>query len=211
MRELTGDADLRLITCHLGGSSSLCASRGARSVATSMGMSPQTGLPQNNRVGDFDAYALPMLAARMGKTVDGVLAEMAKRGGLLGLSGTSGDIRDLYEAAGRGDERARLALDVFTSNVRHYVGAYIVELGGVDAIAFTAGIGENRAELRAAVCAGLEELGIVLDGDRNAAASGEGSIHAAASRTQIWIVPTNEELIVARQAMELLTTLRQSA
>jgi acetate kinase len=205
MRELTGNADLRLITCHLGGSSSICASRGARSVATSMGMSPQTGLPQNNRVGDFDAYALPMLAARMGKTVDEVLAEMAKRGGMLGLSGTSGDVRDLYEAAGRGDERARLALDVFASNIRHYVGAYTVELGGVDAIAFTAGIGENRAELRAAVCAGLEELGIVLDHDRNVAARGEGSIHAAASRTQIWIVPTNEELIVARQAMELLT------
>jgi acetate kinase len=124
MRELTGNADLRLITCHLGGSSSICASHGARSVATSMGMSPQTGLPQNNRVGDFDAYALPMLAERMEKTVDGVLAEMAKRGGLLGLSGLSGDIRDLYEAAGRGDERAQLALDVFTTNIRHYVGAY---------------------------------------------------------------------------------------
>jgi acetate kinase len=204
MRELTGNADLRLITCHLGGSSSICASRGARSVATSMGMSPQTGLPQNNRVGDFDAYALPMLAERTGNTVDGVLAEMAKRGGLLGLSGTSGDIRDLYEAAGRGDERARLALDVFTSSIRHYIGAYIVELGGVDAIAFTAGIGENRSELRTAVCAGLDELGIEIDPARNGAAKGEGPIHAAGSRTQIWIVPTNEELIVARQAIELL-------
>jgi acetate kinase len=207
MRELTGNTDLRLITCHLGGSSSICASCGARSVATSMGMSPQTGLPQNNRVGDFDAYALPMLAERMGKSVDEVLAEMAKRGGLLGLSGTSGDIRDLYEAAGRDDERAQLALDVFASNIRHYIGAYIVELGGVDAIAFTAGIGENRAELRAAVCAGLEELGIALDSSRNGAAKGEVPIHAAASRTQIWVVPTNEELIVARQTKELLTTL----
>jgi acetate kinase len=207
MRELTGNPDLRLITCHLGGSSSICASRGAKSVATSMGMSPQTGLPQNNRVGDFDAYALPMLAERTGKTVDGVLAEMAKRGGLLGLSGTSGDIRDLYDAAGRGDGRAQLALDVFVSAIRHYVGAYLVELGGVDAIAFTAGIGENRAELRAAVCAGLEELGIVIDDGRNAAAKGESSIHADASRTQIWIVPTNEEIVVARQAMELLQSL----
>ena len=204
MRELTGNADLRLITCHLGGSSSVCASRGAKSVATSMGMSPQTGLPQNNRVGDFDAYALPMLAERMGKSVDDVLAEMAKRGGLLGLSGTSGDIRDLYDAAGRGNERAKLALEVFTSAIRHYLGSYIVELGGVDAIAFTAGIGENRSELRAAVCSGLEELSIVIDLARNAAAKGEGSVHAAASRTQIWIVPTNEELIVARQANQLL-------
>jgi acetate kinase len=207
MRELTGNADLRLITCHLGGSSSICASRGAKSVATSMGMSPQTGLPQNNRVGDFDAYALPMLAERTGKTVDGVLAEMAKRGGLLGLSGTSGDIRDLYDAAGAGDERAQLALDVFVSAIRHYIGAYLVELGGVDAIAFTAGIGENRPELRAAVCAGLEELGIVVKADRNVAAKGESAIHADASRTQIWIVPTNEEIVVARQAKKLLETL----
>jgi acetate kinase len=207
MRELTGNADLRLITCHLGGSSSICASRGAKSVATSMGMSPQTGLPQNNRVGDFDAYALPMLAERTGKTVDGVLAEMAKRGGLLGLSGTSGDIRDLYDAAGRGDERAQLALDVFVSAIRHYVGAYLVELGGVDALAFTAGIGENRSELRAAVCAGLEELGIVVNADRNVAAKGELSIHSNASRTQIWIVPTNEEIVVARQTKELLESL----
>jgi acetate kinase len=204
MRELTGNDNLRLITCHLGGSSSICASRGAKSVATSMGMSPQTGLPQNNRVGDFDAYALPMLAERMGKSVDDVLAEMAKRGGLLGLSGTSGDIRDLYDAAGRGDERAKLALEVFASAIRHYLGSYLVELGGVDAIAFTAGIGENRPELRAAVCAGLEELGIEIDPARNAAARGESAVHAAASRTQIWIVPTNEELIVARQAKELL-------
>jgi acetate kinase len=211
MRELTGHADLRLITCHLGGSSSICASRAARSVATSMGMSPQTGLPQNNRVGDFDAYALPMLAERTGQTVDAVLAELAQRGGLLGLSGTSGDIRDLYDAAGNGDQRARLALDVFVSNIRHFVGAYLVELGGVDAIAFTAGIGENRAELRADVCAKLDELGIAIDPARNAAAQGEGPIHAASSRTQIWIVPTNEELIVARQAKELLTSRHKPA
>jgi acetate kinase len=204
MQTRTGNDDLRLITCHLGGSSSVCASCGAKSVATSMGMSPQTGLPQNNRVGDFDAYALPMLAERMGKSVDEVLAEMAIRGGLLGLSGTSGDIRDLYAAAGRGDERAQLALDVFTSAIRHYVGAYLVELGGVDAIAFTAGIGENQPEIRAAVCRGLDELGIVLDNDRNLAARGETAIHAASSRTQIWVVPTNEEIIVARQAKELL-------
>jgi acetate kinase len=204
MRELTGASDLRLITCHLGGSSSVCASCGARSVATSMGMSPQTGLPQNNRVGDFDPYALPLLAERMGKTVDDVLADMAARGGLLGLSGTSGDVRDLEDAAGRGDQRAQLAIDVFVTAIRHYVGAYFVELGGVDAIAFTAGIGENRPRIRAQVCAGLEELGIAIDAERNAAAKGDTAIHAAASRTQIWVVPTNEELIVARQTKELL-------
>lgn len=204
MRTLTGRDDLRLVTCHLGGSSSLCASRGGRSVATSMGMSPQTGLPQNNRVGDFDAYALPMLAKRMGKSIEDVLATMASQGGLLGLSGLSGDVRDLCAAALQEDDRAQLALDVFTTSVRHYLGAYLVELGGLDAIAFTAGIGEHRAEIRAAVCAGLDELGIVLDAERNESALGEGAIHAEKSRVQIWVVPTNEELIVARQTKQLL-------
>jgi acetate kinase len=204
MRELTGRDNLRLVSCHLGGSSSLCASRGGRSVATSMGMSPQTGLPQNNRVGDFDAYAVPALAERMGKSVDDVLAEMATRGGLLGISGTSGDVRDLAERAAVGDERAQLALDVYTSAVRHYLGAYLVELGGLDAIAFTAGIGENSPDIRAAACADLQQLGIVLDERKNLVAHGEAPIHAAGSRTHIWIVPTNEELVVARSVKQLL-------
>jgi acetate kinase len=208
MRELTGRDNLRLVSCHLGGSSSLCASRGGRSVATSMGMSPQTGLPQNNRVGDFDAYAVPALAERMGKSVDDVLAEMATRGGLLGLSGTSGDVRDLTERAAAGDERAQLALDVYTTAVRHYLGAYLVELGGLDAIAFTAGIGENSPEIRAAVCADLQQLGIVMDQKKNHVAQGESPIHAAGSRTHIWVVPTNEELVVARSVKQLLESKR---
>jgi acetate kinase len=203
MRELTGRANLRLASCHLGGSSSLCASRCGRSVAMSMGMSPQSGLPQSNRVGDFDAYAVPALAERMGKTVDEVLAEMATRGGLLGLSGTSGDVRDLSARAAAGDERAQLALDVYTSAVRHYLGAYLVELGGLDVIAFTAGIGENSPGIRAAVCADLQQLGIILDERKNNAATGEAPIHAAGSRTHIWVVPTNEELVVARQTRDL--------
>lgn len=204
MRELAGRDDLRLVACHLGGSSSICASLGAASVATSMGMSPQNGPPQNNRVGDFDAYALPMLAERMDTTIEEVLAIMAREGGLLGISGSSGDVRDLYAAASGGDDRAQLALDVFTSSIRHYLGAYLVELGGLDAIAFAGGIGENRGEIRAAVCANLQELGIVIDDQKNAAADGEGPIHAAESKVQIWIVPTNEELIVARQTKAIL-------
>jgi acetate kinase len=204
MRELTGRGNLRLVSCHLGGSSSLCASRGGRSVATSLGMSPQTGLPQNNRVGEFDAYAVPAIAQRMGKSVDAVLSEMAQRGGLLGISGTSGDVRDLAQAAAKGDARAQLALEVYATAVRHYLGAYLVELGGLDAIAFTAGIGENNPAIRAAVCANLEQLGIVLDLQKNLNANGETTIHAAGSRTHIWIVPTNEELVVARQTKKLL-------
>jgi len=202
--ELIGRHDLRIISCHLGGSSSLCAIRGGKSVATSMGMSPQTGLPQNNRCGDFDPFALPLVMEQTGKSLTEVLDVLASGSGLLGISGVGADIRDIEEAASSGNARAVLALDVYVAAVRHYLGAYLAELGGADAIVFTAGIGENRAKLRAAVCRDLEELGIVLDDDLNLAARGEAKISAASSRTQIWVVPTNEEVIVARQAAQLL-------
>ncbi len=202
--QLLGRNDLRIISCHLGGSSSLCAIRDGQSVAASMGMSPQSGLPQNNRAGDFDPFAIPLVMEHTGKSLSEVLEILASQSGLLGLSGVGGDIRDVTEAAGQGNTRAQLALDVFASSVRHYLGAYLVELGGADVIVFTGGIGENRAGFRAQVCHNLEELGIVLDPEANASLQGEGSIHAAESRIQIWVVPTNEELIVARQARQLL-------
>ena len=205
--ELLGRNDARIISCHLGGSSSICAIKAGKSVATSMGMSPQTGVPHNNRVGDFDPFALPVLMKKSGKSLEELLDDLAKNSGLLGLSGISGDVRDLEGAAATGDKRAQLALDVFTSAVRHYLGAYLVELGGADAIAFAGGIGENGVNTRTAVCAGLEELGIVLDPAVNASTRSEGRISAANSRVQIWVVPTNEELIVARQTKELLERL----
>lgn len=202
--ELLGRSDLRIISCHLGGSSSLCAIKDGRSMANSLGMSPQSGLPHNNRVGDFDPFAIPLIMKRTGKSLDEVLDALANQSGLLGLSGTSGDVRDVAEAAESGDGRAKLALDVFAGSVRHYLGAYLVELGGADVIVFTGGIGENRASFRAAVCRELDELGIVLSDEANEAAEGEAAIHAEKSRTQIWVIPTNEELIVARQARHLL-------
>jgi acetate kinase len=202
--QLLGRQDLRIVSCHLGGSNSLCAIRGGQSVATSMGMSPQSGLPHNNRVGDFDPFALPLIMQATGKTLEAVLSELGNQGGLLGLSGVSGDIRDLQDAANAGHARARLALDVFQAEIRRHLGGMLVALGGADVIVFTGGIGENRVEIRRAVCADLQELGIVLDDDANAAAKGECKISAPDSRVQIWIVPTNEELIVARQAKELL-------
>lgn len=204
MAQLLGRDDARIISCHLGGSSSLCAIRGGSSMATSMGMSPQTGVPHNNRVGDFDPFALPVLMRKTGRSLDELLGELATQSGLLGLSGASGDVRDLEAAAAEGNRRARLALDVFTAAVRHYLGAYLVELGGVDAIVFAGGIGENGVATRAAVCQDLAELGIALDPHANAAVAGEARIDAAESRVQIWVVPTNEELIVARQTKELL-------
>ncbi|MBN2580514.1 MAG: acetate/propionate family kinase [Pirellulales bacterium] len=202
--ELLGRDDLRIISCHLGGSSSLCAIRDGLSRATSMGYSPQSGLPQNNRVGDFDPFALPVLIRRTGKPLEEVLDQLATQGGLLGLSGLSGDLRDVTAAADGGNARARLALDVFVASIRHYLGAYLVELGGADAVVFTGGIGENNPALRAEVLKNLEELGILLDPAVNASARDEAKLSAPQSRVQVWIIPTNEELIVAQLAAECL-------
>jgi acetate kinase len=202
--QLMGRDDLKVISCHLGGSSSLCAIDHGRSVGTTMGMSPQTGLPQNNRVGDFDPFALPLIIARTGLTLDQVLGEMSSRGGLLGISGVSGDMRDLEAGADAGNSSCQLALDVYTEEIRRHMGGMIVALGGVDAIVFTGGIGENGVRTRQAVCQGLEELGIVVDPEKNEAVKGEATFHAESSRTQLWVIPTNEELIVARQCVEVL-------
>lgn len=202
--QLLGRYDLRIISCHLGGSNSLCAIRGQQSVATSMGMSPQTGLPHNNRVGDFDPFAIPLIMQAEGLSLHQVLDTLAEKSGLLGLSGISGDVRDLEQAASQGKSRAKLALDVFVAEIRRHLGGMLIELGGADAIVFTGGIGENGVNIRAGVCAGLEELGIVLDPALNAKAKGEFRLSRDGSRVQLWVVPTNEELIVARQTKHLL-------
>jgi acetate kinase len=198
-RELLGEGARRVISCHLGGSSSLCAIRDGQSVATSLGMSPQSGVPHNNRVGDFDPFALPHLMQATGQSLEQLLNALANQSGLLGVSGgLSGDVRDLEQAAAQGNAGAQLALDLFVSAVRHYLGAYLVELGGADAIVFTGGIGENGVGIRSKVCADLKELGIELDASLNVAGQGERKLSSPASRTQIWVIPTNEELIVAR-------------
>jgi acetate kinase len=207
--DLLGREELRVISCHLGGSSSLCAIRGRESVQTSMGMSPQSGLPHNNRVGDFDPFALPVVMKATGKSLDEVLDDLAERSGLLGLSGVSGDVRDLEQAAAAGNDRAQLALDMFTSEIRRFLGGMLVELGGLDVLVFTGGIGENGTRVRAAVCQDLEGLGIELDDTANESTKGETKISTASSRTQIWTIPTNEEIVVARQTHELLTASAQ--
>ncbi len=202
--DLLGREDLAVVSCHLGGSNSLCGIRGRTSVATTMGMSPQSGLPHNNRVGDFDPFALPVIMKATGKSLDEVLHDLAEKSGLLGLSGVSGDIRDLEEAAAAGNDRARLALDVFAAEIRRHLGGLLAELNGADVIVFTGGIGENARQVRSAVLGKLDRLGVRLDPARNAAAKGESRISADDSPTQVWIVPTNEELIVARQSCQLL-------
>jgi acetate kinase len=204
MAELLGRDDLKVISCHLGGSSSLCAIRAGRSVACSLGMSPQSGLPHNNRVGYFDVFALPVILRETGLSLEAVLDVLANKSGLEGLSGVGGDLRDIETAAAAGNTRAELALDFFIAAVRHYLGAYMVELGGPDVIVFTGGIGENSLRIRSGVCRGLDWFGITLDPARNEAGPCERRVSADGSRTEVWTVPTNEELVVARQARDLL-------
>lgn len=211
MSQLLGNSDARVISLHLGGSSSLCAMRGGRSVATTMGMSPQTGLPHNNRVGDLDPYALPLMMEKTGLSLKDLLKVLATEGGLLGLSGgLSGDVRDLEQAAEQGNAKARLALDVFIAEIRRQLGSMLVALGGADAIVFTGGIGENSITVRRAVCDGLLDLGIALCETKNQAGDNQAGEKerriddAARGKSQLWIVPTNEELIVARQTVEAI-------
>ena len=194
----------RHISCHLGGSSSLAAVRDGVAIDTSFGISPQSGLPQNNRTGDLDVFAALFVMKRRGLGVDDMARVLATQSGLAGISGLSGDIRDLDEAAEQGNPRARLALDVFVYAIRRYLGAFLVALGGIDVLTFSGGIGENSPAIRAGVCAGLEEFGLVLDEALNGAARGEATISSARSRARILIVPADEERIVARATAEVV-------
>ena len=182
----------------------MCAIDGGKSVASSMGMSPQTGLPHNNRVGDFDVFAIPAIMSETGLSLDQVLDTLANKSGLLGICGFN-DLRDIESAADSGDANATLALDLFIDAIRQYLGAFLVHLGGADAIVFTGGIGENSSRVREAVCKDLGWFGIALDPQKNLAGGAERVVSADDSRVQIWLVPTNEEIVVARQARDLLT------
>lgn len=204
MAQLLSNENAKVISCHLGGSSSICAMRGGVSQSTSMGMTPQSGLPQNNRVGDFDPYALRLLKRLSGKDYDTLLDEMSSKGGLLGISGVSNDCRDIEEAAAAGNERAQLAINVYCADIKRYIGQYLAVLNGADAIVFTGGIGENGREIREQVCANMGYAGIELDLERNASAKGEAILSSDDSKVQVWTVPTNEELVVARQTAEVI-------
>jgi acetate kinase len=199
--------DLRVISCHLGGSSSITGILNGVAIGNSLGMSPQSGLPHNNRVGDLDAFAVPFVMRALKLGVDEVERQLCKESGLKGLSGVSNDVRDIQEAAAKGNAKAKLALDVFVTSTRHWIGSYFLQLNGADALVFTAGIGENRAELREAICANLDQLGIVLDAGKNAATRAtEAVISASNSRVKVMVIPTNEELVVAREAKRFLDT-----
>jgi len=196
----------RVVSCHLGGSSSITGIRNGVAIGTSMGFSPQSGVPQNNRVGDLDSGAIPYAMRTLGITLDEAERQLTKESGLLGLSGVSNDIRDIYKAAAAGNAEARLALDTLVHSIRHWTGAFHLELGGLDALVFTAGIGENGSAIRAAVCANLEALGVRLDAGRNAAcAATEAVISTADSTVKILVIPANEELVLAREVFRKLS------
>ena len=196
---------LRVISCHLGGSSSITGILNGVAIGTSMGLSPQSGLPHNNRVGDLDSFALPFLMRTTGLTLEEAEELMCKESGLKALSGGYNDFRDIETQAAKGNARAKLALDLFVHQARHWIGSLFLELNGADALVFTAGIGENRVGLRSAVCANLDQLGIVLDPEKNkTAAAQEAVISKESSPVKVMVIPTNEELVVAREVRRFL-------
>jgi acetate kinase len=194
----------RIISCHLGGSSSLCAIRNGKSVDTSMGFTPQSGLLQGSRVGDIDPFVLPYVMAKRGLTLEQALGECTTNGGLLGLSGVSADMRDINESAAKGNPRAQLARKKFIYDIKRYVGQYLVLLEGVDAITFTGGIGQKDPALRAEVVRPLYFLGLRLDEARNIAH--ERRVSADNSAVAVLVLDTNEEIVVARETARLIRT-----
>ncbi len=201
-----GDPGLRLITCHLGNGASACAVLGGKSIDTSMGFTPLEGLVMGTRCGDLDPAALLFIMGREELGAAEASALMNKHSGLLGLSGLSNDMRTLLEAEEKGNDRARLAIDVFCYRLRKYIGAYAAALGGVDAIAFAGGIGENAPAVRERTMRGLEGLGLRLDPQRNSEAKGkEEEISPEGAAARVFVVPTNEELMIARDAAGIVS------
>jgi len=195
----------RVISCHLGGSASICAILDGRSMDNSFGFSLQMGIPHASRTGDVDVYLVPFLL-QQGLTLEQIYDGLGKNGGLKGLSGTSGDIRDVDAAIQAGSERAKLALDVLITQILRYIGAYTMELGGLDAIAFTGGIGENYAPLRRRVLESMAHMGMVIDESANERGKGERLISAPQSAIEAHVIPANEELMVVRAAHELINS-----
>ena len=196
--------ELKLISCHMGNGSSICAIDGGKSVDTSMGFTPIAGLPMGTRCGDIDVSILEYLAANTGKDVKELTNILNKKSGVLGVSGVSSDFRDLDSAASEGNDRAALALDMFHYAVAKTVGSYVAAMNGVDGIIFTAGIGENSASTRAAICEYLGYLGIEICPECNGKRGEDIIISTADSKVKVMVIPTNEELVIARDTKTLV-------
>lgn len=195
-------AEYAAISCHLGGSASICAIRNGKSVDTSFGMSLETGLIHANRVGDMDPTMIHFLRQE-GLSEREILEGCQKKGGLLGISGVSNDMRYIEESADAGNQRAKLAIDVFVTGIVHYIGAFYLDLGRLDDLVFTAGIGEHDPRIRRLVCEKLAPIGVKLDGGKNESCPGEGVISTDDSAVCVRVIPTNEELGIARRTYEI--------
>ncbi len=196
--------ELKLISCHLGNGSSITAIDGGKSVDTSMGFTPLAGLPMGTRSGDLDAGILEYLMKKHGYSIDEMLNILNKKSGVLGISGVSSDFRDLEAAAAEGNQQAKLALDSFDYNVKKLIGAYAAAMGGVDAIIFTAGVGENGPDTRANAVAGLEYMGVKLDAEKNNTRGKEVDVSADDAKVRVLVIPTNEELMIAMDTAALV-------
>jgi len=204
--------EVRLITCHLGNGCSVSAVAGGRCVDTSMGFTPLEGLVMGTRSGDLDPALVPVLGEVLGLDVQGVIRLLNKESGLLGLSGVSNDMREVLRSAAEGNQRAKVALEVFCYRVRKYVGAYLATLGGAEAVVFSAGIGENSPEVRRRICAGLEELGIELDDLVNEATRGSvADVSRSDARIRVLVIPTDEERMIAGDTYEVASGVRQAS
>ena len=197
--------DLKIITCHLGNGSSLAAVVGGKCVDTTMGLGPLAGFPMGTRSGDIDATILEYLMGRYGYDIKEMLNILNKKSGVLGISGVSSDFRDLETAAEEGNKRAQLALDVFRYSVKKFIGAYAAAMGGVDAIVFTAGVGENDAGTRMDIASDLEFMGVKMDEDANNVRGKEAVISAPDSKVKVLLIPTDEELMIAMDTAELVS------
>ena len=197
-------SELKIVSCHLGNGSSLAAVDSGKSVDTSMGLTPLAGLPMGTRSGDMDAGVIEFIANKYGMNVSEAVNMLNKKSGVLGISGVSSDFRDIEDAAAKGNERAQLALKVFEYDVRKLIGSYAAAMGGVDAIIFTAGVGENGPELREAITSGLEFMGVKLDAEKNKVRGEERIISTEDSRVKVLVIPTNEELMIAMDTMEIV-------
>ena len=196
----------KVITCHLGNGSSLAAVKDGKCFDTSMGLTPLEGVPMGTRSGSMDPAIVEFIANKEGISASETLTMLNKKSGVLGISGVSSDFRDLDEAAAKGNDRAQLALDIFAYNVKKYIGSYVAAMGGVDAIVFTAGLGENSAEMRASIASGLEYLGIEIDAEKNAK-RGTVDITGVNSKVKVFVIPTNEELVIAMDTQAIVSNL----
>ena len=197
-------ADLKIITCHLGNGASIAAVDGGKVVDTSMGLTPLEGLIMGTRCGDIDPAIIPFIMKKENLDADGVDKLMNKESGVYGMTGISSDFRDISTAAAEGNQKAIDALDAYHKRVKKYIGAYAAEMNGVDAIVFTAGLGENGIEDRLAIASNLEVLGVKMDAEANNVRGKERVISAADSKVKVLLIPTNEELMIARDTLELV-------